>query len=371
MKRRKPRGGGGTVTTRTNERARKQSGGGGGSGSGGGVQNRQRKGLRHFAVRVSAKVESKIRTTYTQVADELVSEEKCGGTIDEKNVRRRVYDSLNVLIALGIIEKHADKSIRWRGRLHELREANEKRRAIIARKRAFLTGTREQAATLEALINRNRTSSIPSDGLKPPFLIIGTSPQTNIDCTLDKSQCDVQFTLSNDFTIFDDREVLRRIQLPSNPPPPPSPLVQMPSFAVAARLNDSLQPNSPRSLTSTPRRQTSNSLFQSPGSFLSTPKRYFLPPPPPPAPSSAQQPFHSPRSFSSLPLFSPRDALATGTSQASTPRRSILDLGRESACSSSDPQNTLQNSATTTTAAVATAAAAASQTVVRSSSSST
>ena len=34
--------------------------------------------------------------------------------LDERNVRRRVYDALNVLIALGIIIKHK-KEIIWKG----------------------------------------------------------------------------------------------------------------------------------------------------------------------------------------------------------------------------------------------------------------
>ncbi len=294
------------------------------------MAQRQRKGLRHFAVRVSAKVEAKVRTTYTEVADELVVEEHSEGTVDEKNVRRRVYDSLNVLIALGMIEKHPDKSIRWRGRRHELRATIARRRAVLARKRAFLAGTREQACTLAALVSRNRATGVRDAGLRPPFLIVGTAPTTRIDCMLDEDRCDVQFTLSNDFTIFDDREVLRRIHVP---PSPATPTAAVPSFAVAARLNDSLQPGSPRSLTSTPRRHQAQPLFQSPGSLLSTPKRHFLPPPP----------FHSPRSFSSLPLFSPREASGTGTTQTSTPRRSILDFGRESTCSSSNPQSTAQS----------------------------
>lgn len=73
------------------------------------------KGLRHFSAKVSAKVEEKGCTTYNEVADELVREfdmdlEKC----DHKNIRRRVYDALNVLMAIDIIQKDK-KEIRWLG----------------------------------------------------------------------------------------------------------------------------------------------------------------------------------------------------------------------------------------------------------------
>ena len=84
------------------------------------------KGLRHFSMKVCEKVKQKGTTTYNQVADELVSE-YCGGltnasstsssdlwTHDQKNVRRRVYDALNVLMAMGIISKEK-KEIKWIG----------------------------------------------------------------------------------------------------------------------------------------------------------------------------------------------------------------------------------------------------------------
>ena len=43
----------------------------------------------------------------TQVADELVKEFKLDPSItfDEKNIRRRIYDALNVLMAMDIITR--------------------------------------------------------------------------------------------------------------------------------------------------------------------------------------------------------------------------------------------------------------------------
>lgn len=77
------------------------------------------KGLRHFSMKVCEKVESKGRTTYNEVADELVaemsrSEIALGGQFDEKNIRRRVYDAINVLMAMDIIQKEK-KEILWKG----------------------------------------------------------------------------------------------------------------------------------------------------------------------------------------------------------------------------------------------------------------
>lgn len=60
-------------------------------------------------------------TSYNEVADELVAEETddAGGasgaaSYDQKNIRRRVYDALNVLMAMNIISKEK-KEIKWIG----------------------------------------------------------------------------------------------------------------------------------------------------------------------------------------------------------------------------------------------------------------
>ncbi len=64
--------------------------------------------------------QAKSITTYNQVADELVNEFKkedlTSGSMscDEKNIRRRAYDALNVLTAMEIISKDK-KHIRWNG----------------------------------------------------------------------------------------------------------------------------------------------------------------------------------------------------------------------------------------------------------------
>lgn len=92
-------------------------------------KKRLAKGLRHFSLKVCHKVEQQQITTYNKVADELVSDmskqtQLIDGTsilstadikaYDEKNIRRRVYDALNVLMAMGIIQK-SKKTITWCG----------------------------------------------------------------------------------------------------------------------------------------------------------------------------------------------------------------------------------------------------------------
>ncbi|CAD8133128.1 unnamed protein product [Paramecium pentaurelia] len=62
------------------------------------------KGLRNLSYKVKKIIESEARTTYRFVADKLVSED-IEQKKEEQNVKRRVYDALNVLIAAGVIIK--------------------------------------------------------------------------------------------------------------------------------------------------------------------------------------------------------------------------------------------------------------------------
>lgn len=75
------------------------------------------KGLRHFSMKVCEKVQRKGTTSYNEVADELVSEFTnasnhlaADSAYDQKNIRRRVYDALNVLMAMNIISKEKKRN---------------------------------------------------------------------------------------------------------------------------------------------------------------------------------------------------------------------------------------------------------------------
>ncbi|XP_020080427.1 transcription factor-like protein DPB isoform X2 [Ananas comosus] len=122
---------------------------------------------------VCEKVESKGRTTYNEVADELVAEfADPNGKLaspdqqqyDEKNIRRRVYDALNVLMAMDIISKDK-KEIQWKGlprtSLNDIEELKAERMALknrIEKKTAYLQELQDQTrphATVEVEISED------------------------------------------------------------------------------------------------------------------------------------------------------------------------------------------------------------------------
>ena len=73
----------------------------------------QNKGLKYLSFKVKEIICKKGLSSYRQVADELIVQKKANSK-EGKNVLRRVYDALNVLIAVGVITKTSKRYI-WQG----------------------------------------------------------------------------------------------------------------------------------------------------------------------------------------------------------------------------------------------------------------
>ncbi|NXQ51958.1 TFDP2 factor, partial [Anthoscopus minutus] len=191
------------------------------------------KGLRHFSMKVCEKVQRKGTTSYNEVADELVSEFTNSNShlatdsaYDQKNIRRRVYDALNVLMAMNIISKEK-KEIRWIGlptnsaqECQNLEVKGEKQKRIerIKQKRAQLQELLLQQIAFKNLVQRNQQNEQQNQGppsltstIQLPFLIVNTSKRTIIDCSISSDKFEYLFNFDNTFEIYDDSEVLKRM----------------------------------------------------------------------------------------------------------------------------------------------------------------
>ncbi|KAI9495923.1 E2F/DP family winged-helix DNA-binding domain-containing protein [Zychaea mexicana] len=224
----------------------KKRGGDGSNNSAGG--NAVTKGLRHFSKLVSDKVAERGVTTYNQVADELAAEIRDGRKqgYDQKNIRRRVYDALNVLMAMDIIAKDK-KEIRWLGipaslqqpvdhqqhqqsssntssssstkereqlmqqiqqeeqRQHELMQATQQMRSVVSDKM-------EQYLQIRQLIHRNQlngptNSSIDGEdnNISLPFFVVGCSDPHHVDVAQDGREAVISSNSSSSNDDDDDQ----------------------------------------------------------------------------------------------------------------------------------------------------------------------
>ncbi|XP_057984066.1 transcription factor-like protein DPB isoform X2 [Malania oleifera] len=195
------------------------------------------RGLRQFSMKVCEKVESKGRTTYNEVADELVAEFADPGNsatspdqqqYDEKNIRRRVYDALNVLMAMDIISKDK-KEIQWKGlprtSLNDIEELKSERielRNKIEKKAAYLQELEEQYIGLQNLIQRNEqvysSGNAPSGGVALPFILVQTRPHATVEVEISEDMQLVHFDFnSTPFELHDDNYVLKAMKFCDRP----------------------------------------------------------------------------------------------------------------------------------------------------------
>lgn len=197
------------------------------------------KGLRHLTKQVCDKVKSKRTTTYREVANELVEESVTGGTDEatsgeQKTVRRRVYDALNVLMAMGIIAKDK-KEIRWIGlpnareELESLQKEKIERETRIAQKRELVKELEAHKKLYRNLAARNLHAEQQSMGeqgeeggasgavaerISLPFLIIHTKAGADISCEMTDDRTQYTFTFNKPFEIHQESQIIKDMALP-------------------------------------------------------------------------------------------------------------------------------------------------------------
>lgn len=186
--------------------------------------SRVNKGLRHFSIKVCEKLSQTGVTTYNDIANVLVEEarqaEGEGAAFDEKNIRRRIYDALNVLMAMDIISKEK-KQIRWKGiRLapendcNRLAEVSRQVGDRIVKKKMLLEEMTLQYLSLRSLVERNEKNKDTvndKEKLRLPFVIVNAQGDTDINCEMTDDRSTVFFNFSDAFSIHDDHTILKKL----------------------------------------------------------------------------------------------------------------------------------------------------------------
>merc|ERR1712187_925179 len=143
---------------------------------------------------------------------------------NEKNIlRRRVYDALNVLMAMGVITKKR-KAIVWKGLPSNAQHDMEllKRRVSAAEnavkeKRRHLQELMAQAAVYRGLCERNKNAaqSKMESQIAVPFILVNTDARTKINLEISENRRDIFVNFSHAFEIHDSNEILKGLNLPA------------------------------------------------------------------------------------------------------------------------------------------------------------
>lgn len=154
---------------------------------------RSSRGLKRLSRRVKEVVQERATSTYKDVAEDLIRELDPTETPDkekeEKNIRRRVYDALNVLIAAGVMGKRG-KLVVWRGAelcYQPPTESQERYQNSVYEKRRQLQELVEQYSSLKALIDRNKRKA-GTDRVYLPASLVTSTGKAHISMSLDSRQ---------------------------------------------------------------------------------------------------------------------------------------------------------------------------------------
>jgi len=222
------------------------------------------RGLKLMTLTICDAIQGHGSTTYSQLAQDLAlvlgiplpasSELKNDPSmaILEKNIRRRVYDCLNVLIAIGLIEKtEGGRTLKWVGKMNFSSEQDQspssspsvnscrdnfsgissfqksfkndqllsqlhQKRRMIEEKRENLELLKRQECAFQKLIDRNR--KLPQhcydrdSKIELPFILVRTPPSSEIFLETTEDQTMMKFKFTQVFYLHGDAEVVTRLE---------------------------------------------------------------------------------------------------------------------------------------------------------------
>ncbi|KAK8813328.1 hypothetical protein WA158_002920 [Blastocystis sp. Blastoise] len=176
-------------------------------------------GLRLFTDLVCRKLRLEGTVTSNEIAERLVKE---NGGVDGKvddNIRRRVYDALNVLLAVGIAKKDG-KYIKFAGGevseadMDEAKERIQNLKKDIETKKETIQQLIKTKICLTHLIEQNKNNTIVEDKKNMyslPFLVLSTSSSTNVEVEMSKKKNEMLFTLDSPFLLRDSNDLIREL----------------------------------------------------------------------------------------------------------------------------------------------------------------
>lgn len=144
------------------------------------LEARSSKGLRSVSLRVKEILRQKGKSSYRDIADVLVHQLELPAWADkpkeEKNIRRRVYDALNVLIAAGVMSRDGRDILMLRADASNPTDDDEELKQIklsVMQKRQKLRDLAYNSMSLKQLFARNKNQET-SERIDFPFIVLAT-----------------------------------------------------------------------------------------------------------------------------------------------------------------------------------------------------
>ena len=195
-------------------------------------------GLKEISKRVMEIIKQSGKTTYKAISDQIVNEINEKSSKDEKNIRRRIYDSLNVMKSMKLFQKDkSSKTIMWNydqeiDPLNEIENKNEfieknKENKIdssdiaslkkeIKEKNKKLELLRKELIGLKNVLERNarENNNVPEEEkLYFPFIVIEfpTNKDPKINVALNDNKTKAHFGFDEVISMYGDLDAVSKI----------------------------------------------------------------------------------------------------------------------------------------------------------------
>ncbi|OAG29043.1 transcription factor Dp-1 [Nematocida displodere] len=186
---------------------------------------KERRGLKAFSAMILSILQKERAMDYTRVSDVIIA--MTGNTGEDKNIKRRIYDALNVMCAVDIVRKDKKMVYLIDNTLCECASEIDKRllslghattstsklRERIEEKERHLEDVLRRKDLLLQLIERNKEKEETEDKEKLhfPFIIISTGKKSRIDCETNDKRSYFKFIFANEYKIYEDVQILKEI----------------------------------------------------------------------------------------------------------------------------------------------------------------
>ena len=194
-------------------------------------------GLKEISNRVREIIKRVGTTSYKEISDEIVNEINEKNTKDEKNIRRRIYDSLNVMKSMKLFKKDkATKKIVWNffnekttNQINTLcdGENNEdggmfdkisKMKQEINTKKNKLNILKKQLECLNTILDRNKKNENYDEGKRIyfPFIIIefpekSHNQENKIKVAMNETKTQAHFAFDSSNKLYGDLDAILKI----------------------------------------------------------------------------------------------------------------------------------------------------------------
>lgn len=181
-------------------------------------------GLKEISNKVKKIIKDRRVTSYKEISDNIVQELDVISSQDSKNIRRRIYDALNVIKALGLFTNNPQdtKSIVWNSDVNQaeinedLKQKISEEEKIIAAKKEVAEELRLKSDIYRSLVIKNKARDTyvkVEDRIKPPFIVMSSATSLMDQVNLVFEECKKKMHISSSYplNIRGDLDIITRI----------------------------------------------------------------------------------------------------------------------------------------------------------------